>query len=477
MYIAISGYVRSLVIIGGKRVHMQASTRGLFSSDDITILKRLIMQQITNDESLAIAWYGKGARVGIAYRRRAERFKNRLRDAILICEMSPDLNDKQRQVIQCTRNICLSEALLFSSGSSVAMRPMLDALRHAHLPELAAFAHPLHLAIAYDLALNGKTAAARSTIETARTVREEFNLIGELQELWTELGSPARFETDRTRLTELLKTAREALSGLQRKSLSISALQTASRLANVVAQYDENIHLGLRWLEKVAMEQKAANLYTPTSAREYHTQRAILYSRDRNYRKGIEEARLAMNVSQVGTSYWFLSALSLVNLLLGTGQYREAQLITRSALTQRSIRRRSSEQVLRMRLRDAYARVVNGGDDVTLKSLAFAKHQALDDIILKLLFAQSRRKDTMFVDVAHSLIRHIDRSKTLRSNRGLWLLSRLLNTYTQKGRDLRDCRANNAFTAREFELRETGFAVTSEMVLSPLAVWNAIVTR
>lgn len=475
MFNTLSNYVRSLAFLGGKRFLEHRSVSGVLLEDDMHVIRQVQMRLINSDGTLAAYWYPDEANPGLKYRKRAERLCDRIAEAIMNCGLKGVMSDMQRSTVRAARNQCLGELLLWTGGSGIAKRPLLDALRDSKGPESVWRAPAIFFALAYDHAANGRAAEARRSLAHAVESRGIAMRVSSLLELWLDLYLPVRYERDKERHSEALLKAWALLDELARERRIPVVAHAASRLAAVVAQHSRDIEVGLHWLDEMRKGLEGTGLYTAAAKREYHRQRTVLYNHFHMVDLGLEEVNQALQYTLAGSAYWYLNISLLVHLLLRSGKYAEAARTATEALKVDTKRKREGEFAFLMRVRLLYARVLTVDKRLKIETLSIVDRPPLDALVLRLLFGCLRKKEEVRTDAVESLRRHVARTKALRTFRPMWLLTRLLTMLSAEAFKLDKCRLNDVFCAYEAELKSDESTPRVDPMITPLAIWTAIV--
>jgi len=128
----------------------------------------------------------------------------------------------------------------------------------------------------------------------------------------------------------------------------------------------------------------------------------------------------------------------------------------------------------RIRLRALYAQVLTADPNVSMRSFTALRKYPLDAIVLRILLAKQQQHPASVNKAILSLLRYVERTPSLRSDRPVWLLSKVLAYYGQHGHVLHDCRKLSLFRKYEAELTASQTKPTENTVISPLNIWKAI---
>ena len=85
----------------------------------------------------------------------------------------------------------------------------------------------------------------------------------------------------------------------------------------------------------------------------------------------------------------------------------------------------------RIRLRALYAQVLTADPNVSMRSFTALRKYPLDAIVLRILLAKQQQHPASVNKAILSLLRYVERTPSLRSDRPVWLLSKVLAYYGQ----------------------------------------------
>src|SRR5699024_2095044 len=111
---------------------------------------------------------------------------------------------------------------------------------------------------------------------------------------------------------------------------------------------------------------------------------------------------------------------------------------------------------------------------VTPKQLKVFKADTSNHHVLSLLVALTRSPLYDVIQSMEAFRKHVDRETGLRSDRTIWLLSRLLSIYALCDLDINRCRKRRDFVRHVDELNTHKTTHTAQMVISAHQIWMAI---
>jgi len=477
MYTHVAEYVKSLASIAGKRWLEGQAALQLLTPEDLRVVLAVKDGTAKNDLALARLLYGKAAKVDGRYRQRITRVMHALSNVVLTCTLAAGLDDRRRNAIMCLRHLCVGEALLRTHGPKASRLHLLKAVQHITAPELVWYAPPVHFALAYYDAVNERGPLARLGIENAMAAVRHALIVSDLQQWWLRLSIPLYRKSDLAKQPALILQARDLLTRTARKPITSLIGVAASRLANTISQVTQDVTIGIRWLERSRSALIHEGAFTPSKEREYHSHRLFLYETTDDYVNGIQEALTIAKLSEDNAVHWFPATLVVQRLQLRHSQYIAALHTTKMLMAHREFVKQPAYTTSRIRLNGLYASVLSRSTLPSLRALAAVRAYTLDSIVLRLLIAQQQHAATIASDAMHAIRRYVDRTEEPRSDRALWLLSRLLTSYAENDHSIRACRRSVTFKRLEAELSAFKNMTTNNTVVSPRVIWKAVISR
>ncbi len=124
---------------------------------------------------------------------------------------------------------------------------------------------------------------------------------------------------------------------------------------------------------------------------------------------------------------------------------------------------------------DGYARVLSHDTSITIRNVRSNSKQPLDIHMLSALVYRRQGRQPETIKSLESMKSHIDRTRELRRDRPLWLLSRIVSIYARNELSLRNSVLDREFTRYHNELNTQSLTPTNQSVISAQQVFKTIV--
>lgn len=470
-------YCESLVMLGGKRWRKTEPAASILTSFDLTAVHLAQFNHAKSDELFARKLFGVDAIVDVRYRRYVRRLTNKLMQILQTCPIAQTMDTRKAMSIRCMRLLSSAEVLLRTKGYKATRLELFEALSKMITPELAWFEPKVHFALAYDDVTNRRRSAAITRLKQFKESCSRAATVSDLLYYWLQVSLPVRYKTDIAYRDSMIRAGKDLLANTARKPISVVVGMAASRLATSIATLTRDAKIGLRWLERSRIALMHESLLDSGTLLEYHTQRAFIFRITQDYFNGVIDARKAIALSSPESSDWFSNMNTLALLQLQSSQYQMALKTANRIMSRPEIRRQPDSRKKLVTINGLYAKVLTGSKDVTLKSLEVVTDFSVDATVLRLLFHADRKNAPMVQDSIISLKRLVDRSRKLRSDRPLWVLSRLAVIYAKHGLTLSDCTSDRYFQEYKAELMATKLMPSENTVISPLSIWKAVISK
>ena len=465
-------YVNCLSIINGKGWMDDESIMASLSTSDQTMLQVLLSRQPKNDLAYAQLLYGPTASVDGRYRRRVARFENRLAEIVLSCPLSPALGARRLTSIACLRNLLIGQTLLRADGTYTNRWHLLAARRAIVYPELMWYAPPIHFALAYYDGFNGRGRSARLELQRGRDSAKEAMHVHDLLELWIHISIPLH----RERRKPFIEKARALLAELSKSNTSSVVAMAAARLATTLAQLMGNTDLGLYWLDRSRKALTTEGRYDTVALREYHAQRAFIFNTANDFKRGVLSARKVVESCDPDSTDWFNAINVLLRFQLKNGDYRQAAATADLIDAQKTLKRQSADLIVKLKLGMVYARVLSHDTSITIRNVRSNSKQPLDVLMLSAMVYRRQGRQPETIKSLESMKSHIDRTRELRRDRPLWLLSRMVSIYARNELSLRNCVLDRRFVRYQRELANYTIVTAVQGAVSPLQWWKVFVS-
>ena len=475
MLIQVIEYLDCLEVLGGKHWRNNVSIHAFLSAGDLHIIDLVILGHIKNDLALAKSLYGSITKLESRYRRRIARLENRLAEIVLFCTLTSTLGHRNHTSIACFRNATVGHSLLRAGGSYTSRIHLLAARRAMTYPELLWYAPPIHLALAFNDAVNGKGRTARLELIRAQEVANDAMLVHKLLDKWIHISIPLRMKSDKAKRKPVIEAARTLLDDTAQRHLSGVVAMAAARLATTIAQLEGDITLGLQWLNHSRSALRKEHRFSKTAEREYYAQRAFIYNTAHDYQRGLIAAKIVVESCDPNSSDWFNAINVVLHLHLKRGEYVKAREIAKLVITQKALKKQSTDLIARLKLRILYAQVLNGETNIHSRNINSHIRYPLDVIVISVLVNIGQRRLPQAIRTLHTLRNHIDRDGVLRKDRANWLLSRLVSIYANNNMSIAACKDIALFNRYHEELAQHKFLKADHSVIAPLLIWRAII--
>ncbi|MBK6418844.1 MAG: hypothetical protein KA339_02595 [Candidatus Kapabacteria bacterium] len=435
----------------------------------------VVSRQVANDLTLAQLLYGSSATVDGRYRRRIARFENRLAEIVLSCPLSPALGSRRLTSIACLRNLLVGQTLLRAGGTYTNRWHLLAARRAIVYPELMWYAPPIHFALAYYDGFNGRGRSARLELRRGRDAAKEAMHVHDLLELWIHISIPLHRKADKERRKPYIEKARALLAELSKSNTSSVVAMAAARLATTLAQLVGDMELGLYWLDRSRKALTTEGRYDTVALREYHAQRAFIFNTANDYKRGVLSARKVVESCNPDSTDWFNAINVLLRFQLKSGEYRRAADTADLIDSQKTLKRQSADLIAKLKLGMLYARVLSHDTSITIRNVKSNSKQPLDVLMLSAMVYRGQGRQPETIITLESIKSHIDRTRELRRDRPLWLLSRIVSIYARNELSLRNCVLDRRFVRYQRELANYTIVTAVQGVVSPLQWWKVFV--
>lgn len=475
MLIQVLEYIECLDILCGEGWNREDPVVSSLSTSDLTMLHSLISRQPKNDLAFAQSLYGPSASVDGRYRRRIARFENRLAEIVLSCPLSPALGSRRLTSIACLRNLLVGQTLLRAGGTYTNRWHLLAARRAIVYPELMWYAPPIHFALAYYDGFNGRGRSARLELRRGRHAAEEAMNVHDLLELWIHISIPLHRKADKERRKPYITKARALLTELSKSNTSSVVAMAAARLATTLAQLVGDTELGLYWLDRSRKALTTEGRYDTVALREYHAQRAFIFNTANDYKRGVLSARKVVESCDPDSTDWFNAINVLLRFQLKNGDYRQAADTADLIDAQKSLKRQSADLIVKLKLGMVYARVLSHDTSITIRNVKSNSKQPLDVLMLSAMVYRRQGRQPETLKTLESIKSHIDRTRELRRDRPLWLLSRIVSIYARNELSMRNCVLDRRFVRYHKELSSYTIVTAVQGVVSPLQWWKVFV--
>lgn len=468
-------YVNCLSIINGKGWMDDESIMASVSTSDQTMLQVLLSRQPKNDLAYAHLLYGPTASVDGRYRRRVARFENRLAEIVLSCPLSPSLGARRLTSIACLRNLLIGQTLLRADGTYTNRWHLLAARRAIVYPELMWYAPPIHFALAYYDGFNGRGRSARLELQRGRDSAKEAMHVHDLLELWIHISIPLHRKADKERRKPFIEKARALLAELSKSNTSSVVAMAAARLATTLAQLVGDTDLGLYWLDRSRKALTTEGRYDTVALREYHAQRAFVFNTANDFKRGVLSARKVVESCDPDSTDWFNAINVLLRFQLKNGDYSQAAATADLIDAQKTFKRQSADLIAKLKLGMVYAWVLSHDSSITIRNVKSNSKQPLDVLMLSAMVYRRQGRQPETIKSLESMKSHIDRTRELRRDRPLWLLSRMVSIYARNELSLRNCVLDRRFVRYQRELANYTIVTAVQGVVSPLQWWRVFV--
>ncbi|MDZ4744770.1 MAG: hypothetical protein SGJ05_02070 [bacterium] len=471
-------YCDSLVMLGGKRWRLTEPAVSILDTFDLKAIRLVQGNKANNDEYFARKLYpNEDAVVDVRYRRYVLRLTNKLLQIMQTCPIADTMDARKAISIRCMRLLSSAEVLLRTQGYKATRLELLEARSKMIIPELAWFEPKVFFALAHSEHNNRQRSAAIALLQEFKESCAQATIVSELLYYWLQIALRVRYKSDIEYRDRMILAGKQLLANTARKPISGVIGIAASRLATSISTLTHDAKIGLRWLERTRQALKQESLFDTTSLLEYHTQRAFIFRINHDYFNGVVDARKAIALSSPESSAWFSNMNTLVLMQLQSSQYQAALQTSNRIVSRPEFRKQPVTRRELIAIHALYAKVITGCKDVTLTMFKDVTDYTVDVAVLRLLFHAEMNNATKVQDSIVSLARVIDRSRKLRSDRPLWLLTRLLRFMPKHAMDLRECRTTSQFCKYESEIKRTRFMPSDNTVISPLAIWKAFITN
>ncbi|MDZ4744658.1 MAG: hypothetical protein SGJ05_01500 [bacterium] len=409
------------------------------------------------------------------FRRYLRHLTLRLTQIIQCCPISSAMDTRRSRTVRCIRHLSAAEALLRTEGFSSTRHQFFEALSLMNVPELVWHKPKVHYTIAYYDSASKNRAAAIARLDEYAEACDEVLLVNELLGMWMQVSLPTRYKSDLVYQNRMVAKGAAILRSISRKRISPVVCIAAARLATSISIATTNEKVGIRWLDRLRRALERSELFGGSAASEYHTQRALVFRASRDYSNGVADAKKAIEQTTPESSDWFSNMNTLLFLQLNNGEYEEALKNANHIVTRKHFDKQSKQRVKLAVLYSMYAGVLNG-QSLNEESFGKIKDKVADAAALRMLSSANRKEPNDSDDALLSLRRLVDRSRPLRSDRGLWLLSRLAFLYAKQGQNIRLCRKAQLFQKYEAELRALKYELDNT-VICPVKIWEALTRK
>ncbi|MBK6760466.1 MAG: hypothetical protein IPG73_07130 [Ignavibacteria bacterium] len=172
---------------------------------------------------------------------------------------------------------------------------------------------------------------------------------------------------------------------------------------------------------------------------------------------------------------WFNAINVLLRFQLKSGEYRRAADTADLIDSQKTLKRQSADLIAKLKLGMLYARVLSHDTSITIRNVKSNSKQPLDVLMLSAMVYRGQGRQPETIITLESIKSHIDRTRELRRDRPLWLLSRIVSIYARNELSLRNCVLDRRFVRYQRELANYTIVTAVQGVVSPLQWWKVFV--
>ena len=166
----------------------------------------------------------------------------------------------------------------------------------------------------------------------------------------------------------------------------------------------------------------------------------------------------------------------LLRFQLKNGDYRQAAATADLIDAQKTLKRQSADLIVKLKLGMVYVRVLSHDTSITIRNVRSNSKQPLDVLMLYALVYRHHSRIPETIKSLESMKNHIDRTRELRRDRPLWLLSRMVSIYARNELSLRNCVLDRRFVRYQREFANYTIVTAVQGVVSPLQWWKVFVS-